>query len=74
MYNDYMSPDVIPTSPRQSYSNKMSMGKIGQNRSSTGNYYTGNKDTEGSIYTYTTNNSLDVSNGMNTTKRGFESQ
>lgn len=70
-----MSPDVIPTSPRQGYSNKISMKKTGysQNRSSNGNFYTGNKDAESSLYT--TNNSVNGTNGMNATaKRGFESQ
>jgi hypothetical protein len=70
-----MSPDVIPTSPRQGYSNKISMGKAGynQNRSSNGTFYAGNKDAESSLYT--TNNSVNGTNGMNATaKRGFESQ
>lgn len=69
-----MSPDVIPTSPRQGYSNKISMGKTGysQNRSN-GTFYAGNKDAESSLYT--TNNSVNGTNGMNATaKRGLESQ
>jgi hypothetical protein len=63
-----MSPDVIPTSPKQNASNKMSLGKVGlsQNRNSSSNYYTTAKDYESSLYT--TNNS---SNGLNASKRGF---
>jgi hypothetical protein len=65
-----MSPDVIPTSPKQNPSNKMSLGKTGlvQNRSNNGSIYT-IKDSESSLYT--TNNST---NGLNAAKRGFESQ
>ena len=65
-----MSPDVIPTSPKQNQSNKMSLGKtgLGQNKNNNESIYTV-KDSESSLYT--TNNSM---NGLNGGKRGFESQ
>jgi hypothetical protein len=64
-----MSPDIIPTSPKLNSTQKVSLGKVGLNPNRSGSNYYPTKEMEGSIYN--TNNN---SNGLNGSKRGFESQ
>lgn len=53
IYNDYMSPEVIPTSPRQGQFQKGSLSKTGWTNSRSGVNYSSSKDNtmESSLYT-----------------------